>query len=176
VAAVAEQAEEGLVVARRHQLRSGDRLDLSFGVEGDGGATRLSIAARVIDIIPATSSRLRPSHSTRRMISRSLSGSFPKAACTASCSASITTCNSFGVALLSRQKRWLSVALAIVGVLGALLVYYDVTDIQGRLGDLESALAAVGIGLWMVGAGAVVTLAMGLEGLRGAKNPFRPAP
>jgi hypothetical protein len=82
----------------------------------------------------------------------------------------------FGVALLSRQKRWLSVALAIVGVLGALLVYYEVTDIQGRLGDLESALAAVGIGLWMVGAGAVVTLAMGLEGLRGAKNPFRPAP
>ena len=83
-----------------------------------------------------------------------------------------------GVALLNRVSRPLSVALTIVAVLGALLVYVDVTDIQRSLGDLgtDAALASVGIGLWVVGAGAALSLVMGLEGLRGAKNPLRPAP
>jgi len=92
-----------------------------------------------------------------------------------------------GVALLKRVSRPpslaltspLSLALTGVAIVGGLLVYLDVTNIQRRLGDLgtdAAALASVGIGLWVVGAGAALSLAMGLEGLRGAKNPFRPAP
>ena len=90
-----------------------------------------------------------------------------------------------GVALLKRVSRPLSLALtsplslALTGVaiVGGLLVYLDVTNIQRRLGDLgtDAALASVGIGLWVVGAGAALSLVMGLEGLRGGKNPFRPA-
>ncbi len=83
-----------------------------------------------------------------------------------------------GVALFKRVSRPLSLALISVAILGAGLVYLDVTNIQRSLGDLgtDAALASVGIGLWVVGAGAALSLVMGLEGLRGGKNPFRPAP
>ena len=83
-----------------------------------------------------------------------------------------------GVAMLNRHTRPHSIGLTIVGVLGGLLTFVDVSNIQGRLGDIDTdaALASVGIGLWMVGAGSVLCLVMGLEGTKNAKNPLPWAP
>jgi hypothetical protein len=79
-----------------------------------------------------------------------------------------------GVALLNRESRAASVALAAIAALAGVLVYVDGSDIAGRLGDLDSdaALASIGIGLWVVGAGALLTGVMGLQGLAGARNPL----
>ena len=73
-----------------------------------------------------------------------------------------------GVALLRNESRAGSLALVVLGALGGLLVYVDATDIQGRLGDLgsDAALGSVGIGLWVVGAGAALVAVMGIEGVR----------
>ena len=78
-----------------------------------------------------------------------------------------------GVALLNRASRAASVALVAIAALAGLLVYVDASDIAGRLGDLdtEAALASIGIGLWAVGAGAMLTGVMGLQGLRPTTAP-----
>lgn len=77
-----------------------------------------------------------------------------------------------GVALLNRESRPASVALVVIAALVGVLVYVDGSDIAGRLGELDTdaALASIGIGLWVVGAGALLTGVMGLQGLGRARN------
>jgi hypothetical protein len=65
-----------------------------------------------------------------------------------------------GFALLRNESRLGSSALALGGV----LVCLAVTDLQGRLGSIS--LRAMGIGLWVMGAGALLTGVTGLAGLR----------
>jgi hypothetical protein len=75
------------------------------------------------------------------------------------------------VALTRNESLLGSRALTAVGVLGATVVILAVNDIASRFESFDLAVPAVGIGLWVVGAGALLTGVTGLEGLRATKAP-----
>lgn len=66
-----------------------------------------------------------------------------------------------GLVTLRRPNRAANILIAVAAAVAAVIFAIDLSDVQGRVSDLEAdseglALGGVGIGLWLVALGAVI--------------------